>query len=331
MRESQRTNSRSQPTPRVGNLNRRRRDVEPSSFGSSQPTPRVANLVRYRRDVVDTVGSGLGRQQNKTGSSQTTTLRSRQPSRLSLSPSPNEGSVPSRPPKRPRRTRIQTREFIEPEMEAGGQAHLQTVCLSDDSSDVYQNPDDREETDSETVLDSETLHIAEGTASRRRDLPQAADNRGRKVRILTTSGSQEVAPVNRTPAAHRGIIRGRPYSPPTFPSSSVGQYSSPLGIRSATASGIRSSSPVGDPDTSRQGIWPAIESRRNTVTGPERTILERAMTLMLRSTLFDDPLLNAVTLTSQVYILWGKALDEISDAGNIQPSEESVKQLSLLG
>ena len=55
------------------------------------------------------------------------------------------------------------------------------------------------------------------------------------------------------------------------------------------------------------------------------------MTLMLRCTLFDDPLPNAVTLISQVYILWGKALDEISDAGNIEPSEESVKQVSLLG
>ena len=216
-------------------------------------------------------------------------------------------------------------------MEPDRQAHLETVRLSDDSSDAYHNPDNPEETDSETELDSETLDIAEGAASRRRDLPQAADNRRMTVRISTTSGSQEVAPVNRTPAAHRRIIRVRPYSPPTFPSSSVGQYSSPLGIRSATASGVRSLSPVEDPDTPRHGIWPAIESRRNTVTGPERAILERAMTLMLRCTLFDDPLPNAVTLTSQVYILWGKALDEISDAGNIEPSEESVKQVSLLG
>ena len=44
------------------------------------------------------------------------------------------------------------------------------------------------------------------------------------------------------------------------------------------------------------------------------------MTLMLRCTLFDDPLPNAVTWTSQVHILWGKAQDEISDAGNIEPS-----------
>ena len=210
-------------------------------------------------------------------------------------------------------------------METDGQAHQETVLLSDDRSDEYQNLDDPEETDSETEVHSETLDIAAGAASRRRELPQAADNRRTTVPISTTSGSQEVALINRTPAAHRHIIRGRPYSPPTFPSSSVGQYSSPLGPHSATASGFRSSSPVGDPDTPRHCIWPAIESRRNRVTGPER-----AMTLMLRCTLFDDPLLNAVTLTSQEYILWGKALDEISDAGNIKPSEESVKQVSLL-
>ena len=263
MRESQRANSRSQPTSRVGNLNGHRRDVVPSSIGSSQPTPRVGNLARRRCYVVsDSVGSRLGTQQKETSSSQTMTLRSHQPSRRSTSPSPNENSVQSRPPKRSWRTTIQTGEFIEPETEPDGQAHLEKVHLRDNSSDEYQNPDDPEETDSETELYSETFHIAEGVGSRRHDLPQAADNRLTTVRISTTSGSQEVALVNRTPAAHRGIIRSRLYSLPTFLSSSVGQYSSPLGIRSATASGVRSSSLVGDPDTPRDGIWPAIESRR---------------------------------------------------------------------
>ena len=140
--------------------------------------------------------SGLGTQQKETGSSQTTTLRSRQPSCRSPSPSPNQNSVPSRPPKRPRRTTIQTGEFIEPETELDGQAHLETVLLSDDSSDEYQNPDYPEETDLETELDSETLDIAEGAASRRHDLPQAVDNRRTTVQISTASGSQEVALVN---------------------------------------------------------------------------------------------------------------------------------------
>ena len=43
-----------------------------------------------------------------------------------------------------------------------------------------------------TELDSKTLNIAENAASRRRDLPQVAENRQTTVRILTFSGSQEV-------------------------------------------------------------------------------------------------------------------------------------------
>ena len=184
MHELQRDNSNSQPTPRVGNLNRPRRDVVLSSIGSSQPTPQVGNLARHRHEVVpDSVGSRLGTQQKETGSTQTTTLRSRQPSRQSPSPLPNENSVLSKPPKRLWRTTIQTGEFIKLETEPDGQAHLETVRLSDDSSDEYQNPDDPEETDSETELDSEILDIAESAVSRRHDLPQAADNPRKTVRI----------------------------------------------------------------------------------------------------------------------------------------------------
>jgi len=52
------------------------------------------------------------------------------------------------------------------------------------------------------------------------------------------------------------------------------------------------------------------------------------MALMLRYTPFDNPRPNPVALTSQIYTIWGKALETISDAGNIEPSEESVKQVS---
>ena len=90
----------------------------------------MGNLVRRRRNVVDRVGSKLGMQQNQMGSYQTTTLRSRQPSCWTPSPLPNEDSVQSRPPKRPRRTTIQTREFLEPEMEPEGKADLESVRLS---------------------------------------------------------------------------------------------------------------------------------------------------------------------------------------------------------
>ena len=67
------------------------------------------------------------------------------------------------------------------------------------------------------------------------------------------------------------------------------------------------------------------------VKGPERAIIERAISYMLRCPPFDNPFPNAVTLTFQVYILWGKALDEISNAGSIEPSEESLKEVGLLG
>ena len=52
------------------------------------------------------------------------------------------------------------------------------------------------------------------------------------------------------------------------------------------------------------------------------------MVLMLRYTLFDNPLPNPVALTSPIYPVWGKALETISDAGNIEPFEVSVKQVS---
>jgi len=52
------------------------------------------------------------------------------------------------------------------------------------------------------------------------------------------------------------------------------------------------------------------------------------MAVMLQYTLFDNPLPLPVALTSQIETVWGKALATISDAGNIEPSEESVTQVS---
>ena len=47
-------------------------------------------------------------------------------------------------PSAPREEQEKTREFIEAEMETDGQPHLETVRLSDDRSDEYQNSDDPE-------------------------------------------------------------------------------------------------------------------------------------------------------------------------------------------
>ena len=49
---------------------------------------------------------------------------------------------------------------------------------------------------------------------------------------------------------------------------------------------------------------------------------------MLRYTLFDNQLPNLDALTSQIYIIWGKGLETILDAGNIELLEESVKEVS---
>ena len=44
---------------------------------------------------------------------------------------------------------------------------METVHLSDDSSDAYQNPGDADETESDTEPDTEALDIEEDTASAR--------------------------------------------------------------------------------------------------------------------------------------------------------------------
>jgi len=110
-------------------------------------------------------------------------------------------------------------------------------------------------------------------------------------------------------------------------------YSSPLATHSGTGSGVESPCPVGELRiTSAVRPRAVTDSRRNTVTEAEGTIFEQAMALMLRYTLFDTPLPNPVALSSQIYTVWGKALEttRISNAENIQPSEELVKQVSSL-
>jgi len=248
----------SQPTPRVGNLNWCRRNVVPDTMAFSQPAPRVGNLnmnARRCHVVPDPIGSGSGMQADESGSSQT--LLTHQPSRRSQSPGPGETGVLARPPKCPRRTTIQTRANIEPEAEPDGQGYLETVHLSDDISDEYQNPCNADESGSETEIDVDASDISKGTTSGQRHRSQASRRQGKSQRpivpISTTSGSQEVPLVKRTPANRGRIICGRAYSPPTFLSSSVG-YSSPLATHSGTTSGVRSSSPVGEP------LYPTTEA-----------------------------------------------------------------------
>jgi hypothetical protein len=349
------SNSRSQPTPRVGNLNGRRRDVVPDTMGTSQPTSGVGRQNRRRRDIVpDTMGSGQptprmdtlngrtraavpatrgsgsGTRRNEIGSSHSTPPNNQLSNQNS---SPIAGCL-QRPPKRPRRSTIQTNTYNEPEPEPDGQGHMEAVQLCDDSSDEYQASQHGDETEPDTEPDVEDLGSGDDTPSGRRRGSQAAEGQGssraRAVRISTTSGSQEAALVRRTSSARVSIIPGRTYMPPTFMSSSVGRYSSPPGIPSST-SGVRSSSPPqGEPSTPRSGrVWHGTNSRRNTATGVEGEIVGVGKTLMLRYTLFVDPLANPVALTSEVHSIWSRAQDEFADAGNVEPSEKSLYLVSL--
>ena len=126
---------------------------------------------------------------------------------------------------------------------------METVNLRDDS-DQYQNPCNADGTGSETEIDVDPSNMCKGTTSGGCDCSQAFRRPGNGqrsvVQISTTSGSQEIPLVRRTPV-HRGrIIRGRAHTPPPFRSSSV-RYACWPATHTGTLSGVRSSSPVGEP------------------------------------------------------------------------------------
>jgi hypothetical protein len=216
---------------------------------------------------------------------------------------------------------MQTTAYTEPETETNGQANTETVHLSDDSSDEYQISRGPDETESDTEPDGEGIDIADAAGSRRGCGSHVGnrnrDNRAKTVRISTTSGSQEIGPARHTTAHLGRIIRRRAYSPPMFPSSSEVRLSSPLDSRHGPASGT----PI---------YSPAPHSRRNDLMGSERAILEHAKTLILRYTLFEQPLPNVVALTAQVHKVWDAAVANIADAENIEPSEQCISLVSGL-
>ena len=114
-----------------------------------------------------------------------------------------------------------------------------------------------------------------------------------------------------------------------FSSSSLVRYSFPLATLSPTTSGVRSLSPAGGSTTSRyQHIWPDVISQRNTASGAEVAIVAWAKVLILWYTLFVDTLPGVVTLTLEVHYIWLQVVKEISDAGQTEPSEESIKVVS---
>jgi len=319
----------SQPTPQVGNLSRRRRDVIPDSMRSNQPTSRGGNISGRRRDVVpaDRLSRSVT-QETTSVSSHSAELAGR-----NSSAPPIARGLLVRPAKRLRSSTIQTTAYTEPEMEADRQGHMEPVRLSDDSRDEYQRSHPGHEAEPDTEPEGANLGGGDETTPRRRRGPQLVEthgnNRPRTVRTSTTSGSQEAPIVPQTTAARVTITRGRPLSPATFPSSSVARYSSPLGVPRTTTSGIRSSSPPGEPSTrGTVSLRHVINSRRKTVTGVEGEILGVATDLIPLYTLYVNQLMNAVALTSEVHSVWSRAQDKIADAGNIEPSSKSIDIVS---
>jgi len=146
------------------------------------------------------------------------------------------------------------------------------------------------------------------------------------VLVSTTSGSQVAGIVRQTPAARGHVVRGRAYTLPVLLSSSVARYLSPLVTHSATMSGNRSSSPTGESSMPHhEHFLLNTRSPHNTATRVEAAFVTRAKPLILWYTLLVDPLPGSVTLTSQVHRAWLEALNHISDTGNMEASEESLK------
>ena len=183
-------NSRRQPTPRVGNLNR----------GSCQVIP----------DGIPSRRSRWGTQQNQSGSSPSI-LPNEQPSHVRPTP-PNATGALEKPPKRPQRRTIQSTTYTNIKTEPDAQVPTETVCLCDDSSDEYEDSRGSDQTESDTEPDAENHDIPDASGAGLRHLSRTADkqtnNRVSTVLVSTTCGSQEAALVRRTPAA-RGRITAR--------------------------------------------------------------------------------------------------------------------------
>jgi len=191
-------NSRSQLTPRVGNLNGRRRQVV--------------------RDGIRSARSRLGTQQNQSGSSPST-RPNEQPSHLRPTP-PNATGALERPPKRPRRRTIQSTTYTDIETESDAQVPTETVRLSDASSDEYEDSRRSDQTESDTEPDTVDDDIPDATGAGLRHWSRTVDelinNHVSTVRVSTTSRSQAAALVRRTPAARGRITPSRAYTPPVL-------------------------------------------------------------------------------------------------------------------
>ena len=145
--------------------------------------------------------SGSGTRRTESGSSHSTrTLAAEsgsshgtQSSGQSSSPPPIIRCLPSRSTKRPRRSTLQTTAYTEHLGETDAPSQIETVRLSDNSSDEYQNSRSSDQTESDTEPDPEDNDILDddtalGTCRRSRTAERRqAKSRVSTVRVSTTS------------------------------------------------------------------------------------------------------------------------------------------------
>jgi len=141
---------------------------EPQGYSLSQPAPGVGNMYGHRRNAVPVDrASGSGTQRTEPCSSHSTGIlaaesgssHGTQSSGRSSSPPQIIRQLPSRPTKRPRRSTLQTTAYTEHLGETDGPRQIETVRLSDDSSDEYQNSRRSDQTELDTEPGAEDTDI----------------------------------------------------------------------------------------------------------------------------------------------------------------------------
>jgi len=170
-------NSCSQPAPQVGNMYGRRRNAVPVDRGFGSVTWRTESGSSHSTSTLVA----------ESGSSHGTHLSGR-----SFSPPQIIRCLPSRPTKLPRRSTLQTMAYTEHWGETDAPPQIETVRLSDDSSDEYQNSRTSDQTESDTELDAEDNDIldddmAPGTHRRSRTAERGeAKSQVSTARVSTT-------------------------------------------------------------------------------------------------------------------------------------------------
>jgi len=220
---------------------------QPHANSHSQPTARVANQNRRRRDVVPVdKAARSGMQLTESGSTHSAHSGARK-----SSPPRIVRPLLARPAKRPGRDTLHTvaYNYHEADQDEDGPQITEILYLSDDSSYEYQNSHISDQTELDTEPDTDENDNADDTRSitchQSRAGDKSTNNRVSTVGISTTSGSQEAAIVRPTPAARARIIRSSAYTPPTISTSGVSRYSS-MATHRATTSAVRCSSPPGE-------------------------------------------------------------------------------------